>query len=142
VDRHRDLDGGVADDLPGRVWRRSKVEQERDAGMAEIMESCYLQTHLTAEQVGDRLFVSRHTVKTQVRSTYRKLGVSPRNDAVQKRTTLGPARRVTEVTARTTPVVQHIPTSGRCRRLRLHPTIGADGTLPSAAVTLACVTGL
>ena len=32
VDRHRDLDIRVADDLPDDVRRRSKIEQKRDAG--------------------------------------------------------------------------------------------------------------
>jgi LuxR family maltose regulon positive regulatory protein len=56
---------------------------------AELRLLPYLQTHLTAERIGERLFVSSWTVKTQVKSIYRKLGVSSRNDAVQKATTLG-----------------------------------------------------
>ena len=48
-----------------------------------------LQTHLTADQIAERLFVSGHTVKAQRRAIYRKLGVSTRNDAVQAATTLG-----------------------------------------------------
>src|SRR5215470_8116784 len=38
VDRHRDLNSRVTDDLPDNMRWRTKVEQERDAGMAEIME--------------------------------------------------------------------------------------------------------
>jgi DNA-binding CsgD family transcriptional regulator len=34
------------------------------------------------EQIAQRLWVSRNTVKTQVRSIYRKIGVSTRADAV------------------------------------------------------------
>jgi LuxR family transcriptional regulator, maltose regulon positive regulatory protein len=56
---------------------------------AELRLLPYLQTHLTAERIAERLFVSSWTVKTQVKSIYRKLGVSSRNDAVQKATTLG-----------------------------------------------------
>ncbi len=37
---------------------------------------------LTLEEVAVRLFVTRNTVKSQVRSVYRKLGVSNRADAV------------------------------------------------------------
>ena len=40
VDRHCDLNSRVADDLLDNVRRRSKIEQERDAGMAEIMKAC------------------------------------------------------------------------------------------------------
>lgn len=37
---------------------------------------------LTLEEIAARLYVSKNTVKTQVRSLYRKLGVSSRSDAV------------------------------------------------------------
>jgi len=40
VDRHCDLNSRVADDLLDNVRRRSKIEQECDAGMAEIMKAC------------------------------------------------------------------------------------------------------
>ncbi len=56
---------------------------------AELRLLPYLSTHLTAERIAGRLFVSSWTVKTQVKSIYRKLGVSSRNDAVQKAATLG-----------------------------------------------------
>jgi LuxR family transcriptional regulator, transcriptional regulator of spore coat protein len=36
----------------------------------------------TLEEIASRLWVSRNTVKSQVRSVYRKLGVSTRADAV------------------------------------------------------------
>lgn len=36
----------------------------------------------TLEAIAARLFVSRNTVKTQVRSIYRKIGVSTRAEAV------------------------------------------------------------
>lgn len=36
----------------------------------------------TLEGIAQRLFVSRNTIKTQVRSIYRKLGVSSRAEAV------------------------------------------------------------
>jgi LuxR family maltose regulon positive regulatory protein len=49
----------------------------------------YLQTHLTANGIADWLFVSRHTVKAEVKSIYRKLGVSSRHEAAQKATAIG-----------------------------------------------------
>jgi DNA-binding CsgD family transcriptional regulator len=41
-----------------------------------------LQADRSLEQIAQRLWVSRNTVKTQVRSIYRKIGVSTRADAV------------------------------------------------------------
>jgi LuxR family maltose regulon positive regulatory protein len=56
---------------------------------AELRLLPYLQTHLTFKEIGDRLFVSRNTVNSQVGSIYRKLGVSSRSDAVQHATSVG-----------------------------------------------------
>lgn len=41
-----------------------------------------LSEEVTLEQIASKLFVTRNTVKSQVRSVYRKLGVSSRADAV------------------------------------------------------------
>ena len=49
----------------------------------------YLQTHLTFKEIGQRLFVSRNTVSSEVGSIYRKLGVSSRSDAVHQATAVG-----------------------------------------------------
>jgi LuxR family maltose regulon positive regulatory protein len=56
---------------------------------AELRLLPYLQTHLTADKIAERLFLSSHTVKTQVKSIYRKLDVSSRSEAVQKATMIG-----------------------------------------------------
>jgi LuxR family maltose regulon positive regulatory protein len=56
---------------------------------AELRLLPYLQTHLTADRIADQLFVSSWTVKTEVKAIYRKLGVSSRNDAVQKAAAIG-----------------------------------------------------
>ena len=41
-----------------------------------------LDEDVTLEEIATKLFVTRNTVKSQVRSVYRKLGVSTRADAV------------------------------------------------------------
>lgn len=56
---------------------------------AELRLLPYLQTHLTIGEIGERLFISRNTVSSEVASIYRKLGVSSRNDAVLKATRIG-----------------------------------------------------
>jgi len=56
---------------------------------AELRLLPYLQTHLTAAKIAERLFLSSHTVKTEIKAIYRKLGVSSRNGAVQRATAIG-----------------------------------------------------
>jgi LuxR family transcriptional regulator, maltose regulon positive regulatory protein len=92
--RHRPMLGALIDEVSEfrRVLADStttEVAGRSPLTPAELRLLPYLQTHLTAERIAERLFVSSGTVKTQVKSIYRKLGVSSRNDAVQMATTLG-----------------------------------------------------
>jgi LuxR family maltose regulon positive regulatory protein len=48
-----------------------------------------LSTHLTYPEIGERLFISRHTVKSQAGSVYRKLGVASRSEAIARLQQLG-----------------------------------------------------
>lgn len=56
---------------------------------AELRLLPFLQTHLALGEIAERLFVSRNTVRTQVASIYRKLGVGSRSDAVDKANEVG-----------------------------------------------------
>jgi LuxR family maltose regulon positive regulatory protein len=56
---------------------------------AELRLLPMLATHFSFREIGDRLYLSRHTVKTQAISTYRKLGVSSRSEVVEAATALG-----------------------------------------------------
>jgi LuxR family maltose regulon positive regulatory protein len=56
---------------------------------AELRLLPYLQTHLTLREIGERLFVSRNTVSSEVSSIYRKLGVSTRGAAVATAIAIG-----------------------------------------------------
>jgi LuxR family maltose regulon positive regulatory protein len=51
---------------------------------AEIRVLQYLPSHLSFPQIADELFLSRHTVKTQALSAYRKLGVHTRTEAIER----------------------------------------------------------
>ena len=56
----------------------------------------YLPSNLSANEIASELVLSVHTVKTHMRSLYRKLGVHRRADAVERARKLGmlmPARR-------------------------------------------------
>jgi LuxR family maltose regulon positive regulatory protein len=56
---------------------------------AELRVLPLLLTHLTLAGIADRLFLSRHTVKSQVWSMYGKLGVHTRGEAVARARELG-----------------------------------------------------
>lgn len=51
---------------------------------AELRVLPLLATHLSFREIGQRLYVSQHTVKTQALSIYRKLGATSRGQAVQR----------------------------------------------------------
>ncbi|MFF2493732.1 AAA family ATPase [Agromyces sp. NPDC058064] len=69
---------------------RSSIEHSREVlgtsplTPAELRLLPYLQTHLTIGEIGDRLFVSRNTVSSQLGSIYRKLQVTTRGAAVAR----------------------------------------------------------
>ena len=56
---------------------------------AELRLLPLLATHLSFREIGERLFVSRNTIKTQAISVYRKLGVSSRSEAIERAVGLG-----------------------------------------------------
>jgi LuxR family maltose regulon positive regulatory protein len=51
---------------------------------AELRVLSLLPTHLSFREIGERLYVSRHTVKTQAISIYRKFDVSSRSEAIAR----------------------------------------------------------
>ncbi len=56
---------------------------------AELRLLPLLSTHLSFREIGERLYISRHTVKTQAMAIYRKLGVSSRSEAITRMHELG-----------------------------------------------------
>jgi LuxR family maltose regulon positive regulatory protein len=56
---------------------------------AELRLLPLLSTHLSYQEISERLFISKNTVKTQAYSAYRKLGVSTRSEAVVRARELG-----------------------------------------------------
>jgi LuxR family maltose regulon positive regulatory protein len=56
---------------------------------AELRVLPLLATHLSFREIGERLFVSRNTIKTHAISVYRKLGVSSRSEAIHRADELG-----------------------------------------------------
>ena len=56
---------------------------------AELRLLPYLATHLTFPEIGNRLFLSRNTVKTEAVSIYRKFGASSRSQAIERAIEVG-----------------------------------------------------
>ena len=56
---------------------------------AELRTLQYLPTHLSLREIGERLHVSRNTVKTHTVAIYRKLEVASRSEAVERGRELG-----------------------------------------------------
>jgi LuxR family maltose regulon positive regulatory protein len=72
--------------LPGRLVR---VEERIRQGhvyrltSSELRVLSFLPTHLSLQEIADRLYLSRATVKTHVAAIYDKLGVPGRSEAVE-----------------------------------------------------------
>ena len=91
--RHECLDGFRAqvDDLRRQLDELPDDRDGRSSGLtaAELRLLPLLATHLSFREIGERLYVSRNTIKTQAISTYRKLGVSSRSAAIERAGELG-----------------------------------------------------
>ena len=88
--------GKRTDELRGRLAAMEAPGPDGTAlTSAELRILPLLLTHLTVAGIADRLYLSRHTVKAQVWSMYRKLGVHTRSDAVARAKELGLLEGVT-----------------------------------------------
>ena len=82
---------GEADALRGRLAteRGRSVPGASTVTAAELRLLPLLSTHLSAPEIAAELFLSLHTIKAQMRSIYRKLEVTSRNQAVTRARELG-----------------------------------------------------
>ncbi len=85
--------GALADEARAlaRDAKQLPAPQGSTSGLtaAELRLLPLLATHRSFREIGERLHVSRNTVKTQAISVYRKLGVSSRTEAVDRAARLG-----------------------------------------------------
>ena len=91
---HRPALGTLVDEVAQLRETVTSTEQPGPVGgppltPAELRLLPYLQTHLSIREIGERLFISRNTVSSEVGSIYRKLGVSARSEAVERAMALG-----------------------------------------------------
>jgi LuxR family transcriptional regulator, maltose regulon positive regulatory protein len=90
-------DVGVVAALASEVERELDDARERAASgalldapsPAELSVLRLLETDLSVREIGLRLFLSSNTIRSHMRSLYRKLGVHTRGDAVVRATALG-----------------------------------------------------
>jgi len=76
---------------------RARLAKERGAGApgasaltgAELRLLPLLSTHLSSADIAAELFLSPHTIKSRMKSIYRKLDASTRNQAVTRARQLG-----------------------------------------------------
>ena len=83
--------------LPGQaeeLWSQLNTGRGGTVGIASLTTAelrllPLLSTHLRFAEIGERLYISPHTVKSQAVSIYRKLGAASRSQAVQRAQQLG-----------------------------------------------------
>lgn len=79
-----------ANELDARLAAiRGGVAGASSLTVAELRLLPLLTTHLSFREIGERLFVSQNTVKTQAISIYRKLDATSRGEAIQRAVALG-----------------------------------------------------
>jgi LuxR family maltose regulon positive regulatory protein len=84
----RDQQRRLAADI-GRRGGRVRVPSAMTLSTAETRVLHLLPTHLSLGEIGEELFISKNTVKTEVAAVYRKLGASTRTEAVRRGRDLG-----------------------------------------------------
>jgi LuxR family maltose regulon positive regulatory protein len=87
-------DLGILPTEVDQLWSQLTSSRGGTVGVASLTRAelrllPLLATHLSFAEIGQRLYVSRHTVKSQAMSIYRKLGTSSRSQAVQRLQELG-----------------------------------------------------
>jgi LuxR family transcriptional regulator, maltose regulon positive regulatory protein len=81
---------GQADELRTSLETiRAEAPASSTLTTAELRVLPYLETHLSFREIGQRLYVSPHTVKSHAMTIYRKLSVTSRGEAVERAHELG-----------------------------------------------------
>ena len=82
---------GEAAELRARLARQRGASSPGASALtaAELRLLPLLSTHLSFPEIGQELFLSRHTIKTQANSIYRKLDAASRSHAVSRARELG-----------------------------------------------------
>ncbi|MHB1432264.1 MAG: LuxR C-terminal-related transcriptional regulator, partial [Streptosporangiaceae bacterium] len=89
----------VAAPFAARVLQRFEIARGRQADQpaqaaipltnSELAVLRFLPSHMTNQEIAEALFLSINTVKTHLRSVYRKLGVTTRRQAISRGSQIG-----------------------------------------------------
>ena len=78
------------EELGSKVGRiRGRAVGVSSLTTAELRLLPLLSTHLTMREIGERLYLSPHTVRSQAGSIYRKLGATSRSQAIERTQQIG-----------------------------------------------------
>jgi LuxR family maltose regulon positive regulatory protein len=72
-----------------RAGGRPRIRTAATLSAAELRVLELLPTHLSLREIGDQLYISRNTVKSQVAAIYQRLGCSTRTEVVRRGRDLG-----------------------------------------------------
>jgi ATP/maltotriose-dependent transcriptional regulator MalT len=72
-----------------RAGGRPRIRTATTLSAAELRVLELLPTHLSLREIGDQLYISRNTVKSQVAAIYQRLGCSTRTEVVRRGRDLG-----------------------------------------------------
>src|SRR5262249_8525421 len=91
---HQRPDLGIVQEHAARLQTEVKAAQQGSIAasaltLAELRVLPYLTTHLSFQQIGERLHLSRNTIKSQAMAIYRKLGATTRTEAVARAHDIG-----------------------------------------------------
>ena len=89
--RHAGFAGRVLERFDSSAPRLGGLAERADVRLTESEQAVlsFLPSHMTNEEISGALFLSVNTVKTHLRSAYRKLGVGSRREAIARGRRLG-----------------------------------------------------
>jgi LuxR family transcriptional regulator, maltose regulon positive regulatory protein len=89
--RHAGFAGRILERFDAQAPRGGAPQERMSVPLTDSERAvlCFLPSHMTNEEISQALFLSINTVKTHLRSAYRKLGVSSRREAIARGRRLG-----------------------------------------------------
>ncbi len=89
--RHARFAGRILERFDAQAPRPTEALEQASVPLTDSERAvlCFLPSHMTNEEISQALFLSINTVKTHLRSAYRKLGVGSRREAIARGRRIG-----------------------------------------------------